>query len=222
MSRRTQRPFGSMQTPETFQAGSEFTDRDPQFPATREYNNSASEATSEQALPNTPLGEPPVDVDVRSVYDVRPIGAFDVNLPLTSADSLRHIDEDVNLSVTVVQAVPLGYVFVLRKLSTYFSGNIPPIVFRSDALVTLMRNQGDVQFNTNIPIGVEQTDLDLFIIYDEGEQFGARVNLSAITVDFPASFLGCVFYGNFLRKTGRPAPQEIGNPVKVPRRSVDR
>lgn len=211
---RTQRPFSGLVTPESLAAGGEFTDRDPQWPATREYLNPGAEQRAEAALPNTPLGEPPIDVDVRSVYDVRPIQAFDVNIPLISSTAVFKSDEGSNLTDVVVTPVPLGYVFVLRKLSPFFKSAIPPVVFRSDALLTIRRNAGDVQFNVNIPIGADATDLDTFIIYDEGEQYGAKIDLSAITVNFPNSFFGCTFYGNFLRKSGRPAHQEIGNPVR--------
>lgn len=210
---RIQKPFPGMPTPATYEAGSEFIDREPQWPASREYQNDQGEARAAASLPNAPLGEPPIDVDVRSTYDVRPIQAFDVNLPLLATDAMSRVGSEATLTATVEDVVPLGYVFVLRKLGPYFSGAIPPVVFRNQALLTLRKNHGDVQFNINVPIGADCTDLDVFTIYDEGEQYGARCDLN-ILIDFPDTFFGCTFYGNFLRKTGRPANQEIGNPVK--------
>lgn len=216
---RTQKPFGDMVTPASYEAGGEFIDREPVWPPSKFPQDFTAPGELQNNLENTPLGEPPIDVDVRSTYDVRPIQAFDVNLNLESATELAQGGEGTNLTTLVFNPVPLGYVFVLRSLSPFFFGVLPPVIFRNDATITLLRNRAEVPYNIRVPVGLDATDLTTFIIYDEGEEFGARLNLAATIASFSGAFFGCVFYGNFLRKTGRPAPQEIGNPVARPRRS---
>lgn len=216
-----EKPFPGMMTPATFEAGSEFIDREPQWAPSKQAQDFSAQGDAQRDMEKTPLGQPPIDVDVRSTYDVRPIQGFDANLPLIGTVELVNGSE-VTLTTTLAAAVPLGYVFVMRKLSPYFFGAIPPIIFRNDALLTIRRNQGDVPYNVSIPVGVDVTDLETFLIYDEGEQYGARINLAATIANFEGAFFGCTFYGNFLRKTGRSAPQEIGNPVLHPMRSTVR
>jgi len=215
----TQRPFPGLLTPEMLSAGQEFTDRDPQWAPSREALNPAAEGRALAQMTSIPLGEPPGDVDVRSVYDVRPIQSFDVNLPLLAATPLSLAVEGGVTSVAVMDAVPLGYVFVIRQLDHCFSGSIVPAAFRTDVKLTLLRNGADVVGNIGVPVGAESEGLfRTFVIYDDGEQFGARADVTSLFL-FSGAFLNVNFYGNFIRKTGRPAPMEIGNPVRVPIKS---
>lgn len=202
--------------PADYSAGQDFIDRQGgQLLPT--IDRQAPSGAAERDVARAPLGEPPTEVDVRSVYDARPIQAFDVLLPLVGTTELRKAAEGTNLSDTVTMQVPYGYVFVMRAVQHFFSGAIPPIVTRDQALLTIVRSNGDIPYNAAIPVGAASIDLvKTFLIYDENEQFGARMVLSATLVNFAGAFFGATFYGNFLRKTGRNAAQEIGNKVLRP------
>lgn len=205
-----ERPFPGLITPESLQAGQEFTDRDPQYPASRITTNYRGEGKLQSDMQAAPLGEPPVDVDVRSVYDVRPIQAFDFNVTISGV-----ITSGSETTPAVVNAfnVPTGYVAVVRAYN-HCTDPIFPAVTRHDLLMTLQSNNADVPNNIDIPVGPDSQDLvRCFFIVDEGGTFGARF-LSSIAVATPYNVFVTV-YGNFIRKTGRAANLEIGNPVRT-------
>jgi hypothetical protein len=216
MSRRSRPPYPDIDTPQTFAASTLFRSRWPQLPATPEAGIAERQiGERQQALARAPSGEPPIDVDVRSVYDVRPINAYDANIPLES-DSFTYGGTTTPQVGEVITSVPLGYVFVLRQLDHYLRPE-PGVTSRGEVLLTLTKNSAAVPQNVDVPVGADSQGLfRTFVVYDEGEQFGARV-----TVTLPSgsaagsSVLGVNFYGNFVRKTGRPAPLEIGNPMRV-------
>src|SRR5271154_6175872 len=67
------------------------------------------DSASEVAVLATPLGEPPTDFSVRSVYDSRPINGYDFNF---SANTIQPLGGGV---VTFNFNVPQGYRAVPRK-----------------------------------------------------------------------------------------------------------
>jgi hypothetical protein len=204
-----ERPFPGLLTPETLAAGQEFTDRDPQWPASREQTGIAMEGVLQAALPNIPPGELPVDVDVRSVFDVRPVNSYDVNM----VGSVEVAEDNVG---AVDFTVPTGYVLVVRRILFSFDEPIPPFAQKSDVLLTLKVNNGVVQYNSGIPVGLD-SDSDpvrTFFIADEND---------LVTVAFAFSenigtTVWVQLYGNLVRKTGRPAPHEIANPINIRKR----
>lgn len=168
-------------------------------------------------MQRTPLGEPQIDVDVRSTYDVRPIQAYDFNLILEGTISTSGAEGPLNVVTPV--AVPEGYVAVVRAYH-HSTDPIIPSVVRSDVTMTLQSNGADVPFNVEIPVGAESQDLvKCFFIVDEGGLIGARFNTTLTVVDPYNVFVHV--YGNFLRKTGRAANLEIGNPVGGGRKPPD-
>lgn len=212
---RVQRPFDNLLTPESLQAGQEFTDRDPQWPASRITTNYKGEGKLADQMLRAPLGEPGIDVDVRSVYDVRPPQAYDFNIVLTGTMT---VGEGASTTITPV-TVPEGYVAVVRAYH-HSTAPILPSVVRSDVLLTLQSNDADVPFNINIPVGAESQDLiKCFFVVDEGGLIGARYTTSLVIVGSYSIFTHV--YGNFLRKTGRAANLEIGNPVKGGQKPLD-
>lgn len=212
-----ERPFPGLLTPESLQAGQEFTDRDPQYPASRIQTNYRGEGKLHDDMARAPLGEPGIDVDVRSTYDVRPIQAYDFNLILEGVISTSGAEGPLNVVTPV--AVPEGYVAVVRAYH-HSTDPIIPSVVRSDVTMTLQSNGADVPFNIEIPVGAESQDLvKCFFIVDEGGTIGARFN-TTLTIADPYNVFVHV-YGNFLRKTGRAANLEIGNPVKGGQKPLD-
>lgn len=210
---RPDRPFPGLTTPEMLAAGQEFTDREPQWMPTRDQVNTPAEGRAAAQMPLTPLGEPQIDVDVRSVYDVRPIQAFDFNLTVVSAGNSIGGEGETPIIITPI-AVPDGYVAVVRRFQHSFKPQLP-VVNRADVLMTLRSSGADVPYNVDIPVGgSSQGDLvNCFFIVDEGGSFGARyiLDMAGSVADFAVY---THIYGNFIRKTGRAANLEIGNPVR--------
>jgi hypothetical protein len=143
-----------------------------------------------------------MDYGVRSVYDSRPVSGYDFNIIVTMA---------AGICVTPTPAfftVPQGYVAVLREIETWCE---PPqnLTARTDITVSAQINMVDIPYNTGIPVGNGTLEnIKLFSIADELQQVG--VTFPA----FPASgafTLYAQLYGNFLLKSGRPAPFEIAN-----------
>jgi hypothetical protein len=211
-----ERPFPGLITPESLQAGQEFTDRDPQYPATRITTNYRGEGKLHEQMLRAPLGEPTIDVDVRSVYDVRPIQAFDFNVTLTGTISTTGESAP---NFVAPFAVPEGYVAVVRKYN-HCTSPIFPATARSDLLLTLQSNNADVPNNVSIPVGADSQDLVIcFFIVDEGGTFGARFVTPLVLLSGYPVFV--TVYGNFVRKTGRAANLEIGNPIKGANKPMD-
>lgn len=183
----------------------EFEGRNRQLPA--DLDQSASYSGSAQArkdLSNTPLGSPPQCVDVRSVYDTRPINGFDFNIQTSGG-------ADPTPDLLQFQ-VPEGYVCVLRSFDIWIENPIPAIA-KSGAAWTLILNGGDVPYNGPVSFGSAVDDETVFLIADEFNMVGLRITV------FTGGELTTIyarFYGNFLLKTAVPAPWQIGNPVNAP------
>jgi hypothetical protein len=222
--RRARPPYPDIDTAQTLAGGTLFRLRQPQLPALPDFGVSDTESGSRQrAFQDAPIGEPGIDVDVRSVYDVRPVNAFDVNLQQVSPNQFTYGGTATPQVGEILAPVPLGYVFVCRQLDHYLFPE-PGVTSRGQVLMSLTKNGAEVPYNVNVAVGTASQGLfRTFTIYDEGEVFGARV-----VVNLPggspsgSSFLGVNFYGNFLRKSGRSANQTIGNPVGSSRYRQDR
>jgi hypothetical protein len=206
----------SVLLPRAIQAGGEFTDREHQLPAdanTTGGDERASRLTG--AMMRAPAGEPGVGSDVRSVYDSRPVNAFDFNIPVTATGGENGFGDE---PLTCEFTVPLGFVLVLRRIHHY-SDNLPPLPSRGDVVATLLRDGAAVPYNEDIPVGVESDDLmHFFQVYDENAKVGVRFSYASSTPDDVTAH----FYGNLLPKTGRPANEEIANPregIKSPVRA---
>lgn len=194
----------------------EFDARQRQLPAdTRRFMGGAGLEKAREDFQETPLGSPPQCVDVRSVYDVRPIGAWDFNIHESTETDL---DDSI---VRVEMSVPDGLIAVLRNIDIWFDPPPPtssgdPIDARSDILYSLTLNGGDFPYNVNIPMGVMVNRETVFLIGDEFNRIGVRLQRDNSDPIFPGESTGIAhvrFYGNFLLKAARPAALEIGNPV---------
>lgn len=182
----------------------EFEGRNRQRPAdldqSRLYQRSN---TSREEMQRTPLGTPPDCYDVRSVYDTRPLNAYDFNI--AGSVSLPY-------PVGIVEmTVPEGAVCVLRELSIWFEP-APPGSERSDNVASLLLNGADYPYNNAIPIGDDSGRFPVFMLADEFNRVGVRVNLTNPYPSTPGT-AWVLFYGQFLLKSGRPLPTEIANPI---------
>lgn len=188
----------------------DFEARQRQLPADKKVRQAKGYAREKARLDqeNTPLGSPPKPVDVRSVYDTRPINAFDFNIARSAAT-------DTTLtSVTLLMSVPEGFIAVLRNFDLWFEPN-PPGVSKSNFRWSLQLNRGDYPYNLNVPFGVAVDRESVFMIANEFNTIGLRITT---TTSFVVGNVRARFYGNFLLKSGLPAALEVGN--LVPKSSI--
>lgn len=157
------------------------------------------------AFDRAPLGEPPIDFTVRSVFDSRPIQGYDFNVTSSTI-----VSGSIPFTTLVSFIVPTGLVCVLRQLHHFFT--VPPVIAsRADVLLSLQVNGADVPNNTSIPVGVASDDIvKCFVIADENTQVTAKF-VTNVDVLVEAVSIFVQFYGNFLLKTGRPSIMEIAN-----------
>lgn len=150
-----------------------------------------------------PLGEPAIDFDVRSVYDARPINAYDFNIIPAS------VAIGSSTSYTISFQVKQGRTAVIRELHHWIEP-VPNLPLRSDILLSIQLQKADVPDNINIPVGVASDGLiKLFLIADEYQ----TVSFNFVTSSLITGTGYVHVYGNYILKTGRPAPFEIANPV---------
>lgn len=189
----------------------DFERRQRQLPADKRARRAKGKAWSKARADQekTPLGAPPKPVDVRSVYDTRPINAFDFNI----SDSAT-TEASVTTQVILSFQVPEGFVCVLRNFDVWFEPN-PVILNKSEILWSLQLNGGDFPYNLSIPMGIAVDRETCFMIANEFNTVGVRITgaVPGASQPFATGFAFARFYGNFLLKSGLPASLEIGNLV---------
>lgn len=185
----------------------EFEARQRQLPADKRARRAKGGAWQKARADQeaTPLGAPPKPVDVRSVYDTRPINAFDFNIPATVATV------STATNVTAFFQVPEGFIAVLRNFDIWFEPN-PVGVNKSNFNWSLQLNGGDYPYNIAVPFGDAVDRETCFMIANEFNTVGIRIRAVAPGA-FATGFAFVRFYGNFLLKSGLPALLEIGNLV---------
>lgn len=186
----------------------EFEARQRQLPAKNKRNiGGKSIAGSREDLTRTPLGSPPVDYDVRSVFDVRPVGAFDFNIEANTAL------DSIGLNPPIEMTVPEGFVCVLREVSIWMQPT-PPGPLKTNYNWTLTLNGSEFPYNQLNSFGIAVDEEKTFMLADEFNRVGLRIrqgtggNLFGVT--------GYArFHGTFVQKTARPMPFEIANPSRT-------
>lgn len=184
----------------------EFETRQRQLPASHTVRKAKGRAWTKARddIAKTPIGAPPKPVDVRSVWDTRPINAFDFNIPVSlSAPS-------TGTEAVLEFTVPEGFVCVLRNFDIWFEPN-PVGLNRSDTTWSLQLNGGDYPYNIGVWFGVAIDRETCFMVANEFNTVGLRIVHAAGFVT-PGSIFAR-FYGNFLQKSGLPPSLEIGNLV---------
>lgn len=177
-----------------------------QLPADRRVRSAHGKALNKARddAAKTPLGQPPKPVDVRSVYDTRPVNAFDFNI--SASDATLSTDTQASLFFQV----PEGFVCVLRNFDIWMEPG-PTGLERSAFLWSLQLNGGDYPYNLNVPFGVMVDRETCFMIANEFNTVGLRIVANGGV--FPIGSVFARFYGNFLLKSGLPPNLEIGNLV---------
>lgn len=172
----------------------------PADPGGVRFPGSQSMAASDAAFAQTPNGPPLGCVDVRSVYDVRPINAFDFNIAGTAVLQSSSVGQN-----EITFTVPDGFVCVLRSMDLWVEPN--SATERSDAMWSLMLQGTTFPYNDSVPFGGQQDDIAVFLVADEFNRVGVRIGGSSIGGQNGFA----IFYGQFLPKTGLQFNMEIGN-----------
>jgi hypothetical protein len=152
-----------------------------------------------------PLGEPPTDFLVRSVYDVRPVNGYDFNY---SAGF-----DEVDAFVWSAQFnVPNGYRAIPRKWTVYFDN--PPLGPASISTATLLQNGAAVPNNDNIIIGMGtgSDPIESFFICEENTTFGIQGLVDASNSSH-SSTMSVNVYGNLIPVTEVSLPFSIANQI---------
>lgn len=142
------------------------------------------------AMEHTPLGEPPVDFDVRCVYDSRPVNGYDFNYSIsTPAVSTG--------SWTVQFIVPNGYRAVPREWEIQFDS--PFAGPSANSTVSIQQNGAQLPNNGPITIGMGTDEpIKTFFVCEENTTFGITGLNTNITGETNANIN---VYGNLLPVT---------------------
>lgn len=186
----------------------EFIDREkPRPPDLRALaSDMASVGVKSLEASRAPIGEPPLDYSVRSVYDSRPVNATDFNRYATGLFGDPHTG---TVGVVTFPAVPEGYIFVIREFFVWVE-TTPILSNRSDIQMTPQVNGADDVFTRDVPVGAgNDTPIKCFLIVNEFLTYGVKFT---INVALGNSLFNVWAYGNVLVKSGRPPQFEIANP----------
>lgn len=165
-------------------------------------------------LDRVPLGTPPVDFDVRSTFDVRPVNGTDFTFSATSQPTA--IGES-GATWSFEFSVPNGFVAVVRWFQFWAGSPTGSNTEIKDWVASLQRNGVDFAYNTGIYIGPVSERMPCFMLVDELNTFGVFVTNATID-GAPDAYLN--IHGNLLIKTGRAFPYEIANPVGAAKSGV--
>jgi hypothetical protein len=164
------------------------------------------DASSESALSQAPLGEPPVAFDVRSTYDSRPVNSYDFNF----SQSIAYVAAGGTLQFSF--NVPQGYRAVPREWSVLLTA---PALASSGNFnqISLNSNGAAVPNNQNIIFGAGGTEdpIKSFFLCEEQTQFGATVLVQPVAVSGQAILN---VYGNLIPVTSVALPFAIANETK--------
>src|SRR6185436_19569151 len=127
--------------------GQEFIDRERQLPADP---RTVAPGVVPGTLDRVPLGTPAIDYDVRSVFDVRPVNAFDFTFSQTAQP--YDLGEQGGKWLFTFE-VPVGFVAVVRWYQFFSVSATGSSTEVNDWLASLLRNAVDFPYNNNVYIG---------------------------------------------------------------------
>jgi hypothetical protein len=203
--------------------------RDQEFIASREHqagpdigtaSDVAAQAGKVASMAATPPGEPPVDYDVRSVYDARPVNARDFNI---SGTVLGTVSGSGAIVFPVLNFnTPLGWRFVVTAWEITFAPSLGALgpAGLANTSVSLLQGGGVADpFNLGIIIGPNGTNneegIETFMIVEEATQFGIQIVNTDTTLGIGLTSKAIVtIHGNALPVTDVQLPYAIANPVQ--------
>lgn len=201
--------------------------RDQEFLSQREHqagpdandSDTAGDAQKTADMSATAPGEPPVDFDVRSTYDARPVNARDFNISGTVVGTVS--GSGAIIFPVLNFATPLGWRFVVLNWEVTFApsiGTLGPAAFKNTS-VNLLGGGGVADpFNQAIIIGPNGTadeGLETFMLVEEQTQFGIQILNADTGLLLAATSTAIVtIHGNALPVTDVQLPYAIANPVR--------
>jgi hypothetical protein len=163
---------------------------------------------SEAALMRSPLGEPPTDFTVRSVYDVRPVNGYDFNYFKSATITLS------SGAWMVTFNVPPGYRAVVRHYEVEFDACFGPgggVFAPSGSTASLQQNGANVPNNQTLDAGFGAA-FDCFYLCEENTTFGlAGINLLINSALGGVSTANVSVYGNLIAVDENALPLSIAN-----------
>jgi hypothetical protein len=190
----------------------EFADQvgDTQAPADLRESGIADMIGVDQAIDAmvaTPIGEPDSDFDVRSVYDSRPVNAYDFNFSANADLS----SEGSGFSWTVTFTVPNGYRAVPREWDVLYDPGFASANSYSDSFVTIQQSGAALPNNGPITVGIGTYDpIKTFFLCEENTTFG-MTGFTALTNSSQASSVNVNVYGNLIPVSEVALPFCIAN-----------
>ena len=180
------------------------------------YNASGADllgdASATAAMYATPLGEPPSDFDVRSVYESRPVNAYDFNYssatPVTGANSTG---EQVLWATSF--SAPNGYRAVPKKWDIAFD---PPyaVGVPFDSTVNITQANAAVPNNQNLILGTGTDEpIETFFVCEENTTFGASGSTSLVATGYTVN-VNVNVWGTLIPVSEVSPPFCIANQVK--------
>ena len=156
-----------------------------------------------------PLGGPATDFSIRSVYDSRPVNAYDFNysqaVEVTNANGA---------GTTVLWAAnfsaPNGYRAIPRKWDIFLD---PPHAVGppADSLVSITQSNAAIPNNQNIILGLGTDEpIETFFVCEENTVFGASGATSLIPADTTVN-VNVNVHGNLIPVSQVAAPYSIAN-----------
>jgi hypothetical protein len=170
---------------------------------------------STQAMQATPLTPPNVDYEVRSVYDSRPINAYDFNFS-AATEFTSPPDPGTIATWEATFTVPTGYRAVPRDWDVFF--DTPPNVIASKSTVTLQQQGAAVPNNGPMIIGMGTgpTPIKSFFICEENTTFGIQGSINVGVNSTQSSTISINVHGNLIPVTDCALPFTIADQLKNP------
>lgn len=176
--------------------------------------NYAPDIIKNQEIADQPAteGSKPEDSTVRSVYDTRPINAYDAIFDVAKSDGSA-LQQGNNLYTI---SVPVGTNVVIRGVK-FVINPVPAVsIDDRDYLLTLLLNGAAVPHYQDIPVGpVLDFFLPCHVIAGDNQTFGLRFNVVP-AIPVATFFLNAQFHCNLLLSTGQTANLVVGNTPRQP------
>ena len=170
---------------------------------------------SVSAMQSAPLTTPSVDFEVRSVYDSRPINAYDFNFSGASEFNAPSFPGTV-ATWQITFTVPTGYRAVPREWDVFFDD--PPDIKASDNVVSLQQNGANIPNNGPIIVGsgTGARPIKSFFVCEENTTFGIQGAVTLGINSTQSSTISVNVHGNLIPVSDCALPFTIADQLQNP------
>ena len=168
------------------------------------------------AMQAAPLTTPSVDFEVRSVYDSRPINAYDFNFS-AATNFTSPADPGTVATWQATFTVPTGYRAVPRDWEVLFDE--PPTGIASASTVTLQQNGAAIPNNGPIIVGMGtgSRPIKSFFVCEENTTFGIQGEIDVGVNSTQASTISINVHGNLIPVSDCALPFAIADQLQNPK-----